>query len=138
MISVRDRLASIQGRAQSTTSPQRQAVTGSIETVDVLDDFATHVCSTIDTSNLSGLKVVADTANGMGGLILPPVFSKLPFELEILFPELDGNFPNHPADPLQQENQEPGQQTGGKILKHQDLQLHQKDFQMIGSNMKVL
>jgi len=88
------------------TSPQKQVATGSIETVDVLDDFATHVCSTIDISNLSGLKVVADTANGMGGLILPPVFRKLPFELEILFPELDGNFPNHPADPLQQENQE--------------------------------
>ena len=30
----------------------------------------------------------------------------MPFELEILFPELDGSFPNHPADPLQQENQE--------------------------------
>ena len=42
----------------------------------------------------------------MGGLILPPIFKKLPFELEILFPELDGNFPNHPADPLRQENQE--------------------------------
>ena len=87
-------------------SPRRQAVTGSSETIDVLDSFATHVCSTIDTSNLKALKVVADTANGMGGLILPPVFNKLPFELEILFPELDGNFPNHPADPLQQENQE--------------------------------
>jgi len=88
------------------TSPQRQAVIGSRETIGVLDDFASHVCSTIDASNLNGLKVVADTANGMGGLILPPVFNKLPFELEILFPELDGNFPNHPADPLQQENQE--------------------------------
>ena len=89
-----------------STSPQRQSVIGGRETIDVLDDFATHVCSTIDISNLNDLKVVADTANGMGGLILPPVFKKLPFELEILFPELDGSFPNHPADPLQQENQE--------------------------------
>ena len=69
-------------------------------------EFADHVCSVIDVSNLRALKVVADTANGMGGLILPPIFKKLPFELEILFPELDGNFPNHPADPLRQENQE--------------------------------
>ena len=89
-----------------STSPQRQSVIGGRETIDVLDDFATHVCSTIDISNLNDLKVVADTANGMGGLILPAVFNKLPFELEILFSELDGNFPNHPADPLQQENQE--------------------------------
>ena len=86
--------------------PERQSVIGSIEKIDVLSEFADHVCSVIDTSNLRDLKVVADTANGMGGLILPPVFKKLPFELEILFPELDGNFPNHPADPLRQENQE--------------------------------
>ena len=89
----------------ASTSPQRQAVIGSIEKVDVLGDFVDHVCSIVDISNLGDLKVVADTANGMGGLILPPVFSKLPFGLEILFPELDGNFPNHPADPLREENQ---------------------------------
>ncbi len=50
------------------------------------------------------LKVVADTANGMGGLVAPRVFEGLPFDVEILFGELDGNFPNHPADPIQQEN----------------------------------
>ena len=32
------------------------------------------------------------------------MFEGLPFEVEILFPELDGNFPNHPADPIQPEN----------------------------------
>ena len=51
------------------------------------------------------LKVVADTANGMGGLVVPAVFAKLPFDLEVLFGELDGTFPNHPADPIQVENQ---------------------------------
>jgi phosphomannomutase len=35
---------------------------------------------------------------------VPIVFDRLPFEIEILYPELDGNFPNHPADPIQQEN----------------------------------
>ena len=49
-------------------------------------------------------RVVADTANGMGGLVVPIVFDKLPFSVEILFPELDGTFPNHPADPIQPEN----------------------------------
>jgi phosphomannomutase len=49
--------------------------------------------------------VVADTANGMGGLVVPAVMSRLPVHLVHLFPELDGTFPNHPADPIQPENQ---------------------------------
>jgi len=51
------------------------------------------------------LTVVADTANGMGGLVVPPVFERLPMTLVHLFPELDGTFPNHPADPIDPENQ---------------------------------
>jgi phosphomannomutase len=62
------------------------------------------VRSFVDWSALRPLKVVADTANGMGGLVAPKVFAGLPFELDILFGELDGNFPNHPADPIQLEN----------------------------------
>jgi phosphomannomutase len=48
--------------------------------------------------------VVADTANGMGGLVVPKVFEGLPFQLTVLYGELDGTFPNHPADPIQTEN----------------------------------
>jgi len=52
------------------------------------------------------MKVVADTANGMGGLVVPAVFERLEgVELEVMYPELDGTFPNHPADPLQPANQ---------------------------------
>jgi len=40
----------------------------------------------------------------MGGLVVPAVFDGLPFDLTVLFPELDGTFPNHPADPIQVEN----------------------------------
>ena len=58
----------------------------------------------VDLAALKPLKVVADTANGMGGLVVPAVFAGLPFELEILYGELDGTFPNHPADPIQPEN----------------------------------
>jgi phosphomannomutase len=72
---------------------------------DLLQAYADHVRSFVDTSALRPLKVVADTANGMGGLVVPAVFAGLPFDLEILFPELDGTFPNHPADPLNPENQ---------------------------------
>jgi phosphomannomutase len=77
---------------------------GTVTKVDVLSDYADKVRSFVDLSVLRPLKVVADTANGMGGLVVPAVFSSLPFELEVLFPELDGTFPNHPADPIQPEN----------------------------------
>ena len=75
-----------------------------IEERSVLDAYADHVRSFVDADSLRPLRVVADTANGMGGLVAPKVFEGLPFEVEILFPELDGNFPNHPADPIQPEN----------------------------------
>ncbi len=75
-----------------------------IEWRDPLGAFAKHVTSFVNIDILKPLKVVADTANGMGGLIAPLIFKELPFSLEILFEELDGNFPNHPADPIQPEN----------------------------------
>ena len=77
---------------------------GPIEERSVLDAYADHVRSFVDLDSLRPLRVVADTANGMGGLVAPKVFEGLPFEVEILFPELDGNFPNHPADPIQPDN----------------------------------
>ena len=77
-----------------------------IEERSVLDAYARHVRSFVDVDDLRPLRVVADTANGMGGLVVPAVFEPLPFDVEILFPELDGNFPNHPADPIQPENLE--------------------------------
>jgi phosphomannomutase len=60
----------------------------------------------IASDKLRKLRVVADTANGMGGLVVPAVFERLAdFELEVMYGELDGTFPNHPADPLQTANQ---------------------------------
>ncbi|HEV2369863.1 MAG TPA: phosphomannomutase/phosphoglucomutase [Acidimicrobiales bacterium] len=76
------------------------------EHLDLLDEYATHVRSFVDGAKLRPLRVVADTANGMGGLVVPRVFGPLPFRLEILFAELDGSFPNHPPDPIQPENLE--------------------------------
>ena len=78
---------------------------GAASELDLMDDFVAHVHSFVDTSILRRLKVVADTANGMGGLVVPRVFEKLPVDLDVLFPELDGTFPNHPADPIQPANQ---------------------------------
>jgi phosphomannomutase len=77
---------------------------GALEHRSVLGAYAEHVRSFVDLDVLRPPTVVADTANGMGGLVVPEVFAGLPFELELLYPELDGNFPNHPADPIQPEN----------------------------------
>jgi phosphomannomutase len=82
----------------------RGEVAGKVERVDMLEEFGAHVRSFVDTSRLRPLKVIADTANGMGGLVVPKVFEGLPCSLTVMYGELDGTFPNHPADPIQVEN----------------------------------
>ncbi len=71
---------------------------------DLTAQWVAHVHSFIDRSSLRPLRVVADAANAMGGLVAPAVFADLPFELEILYGDLDGSFPHHPADPLNPAN----------------------------------
>ena len=95
-------LAVIKENARTLLDPRGE--TGTLTTKSMLEDFAQHVLSFIDVSSLTPLKIVADTANGMGGLVVPAVFAHLPFELEIMYEELDGTFPNHPADPLNEAN----------------------------------
>jgi phosphomannomutase len=95
-------LVTIRELSRSDPAPAQRA--GSVESLDLLDAFADHVRSFVDVGALAPLKVVADTANGMGGLVVPAVFAGLPIELDHLYPELDGTFPNHPADPLDPAN----------------------------------
>jgi phosphomannomutase len=77
---------------------------GQISRRDLLDGFVDHVLSLVDVTAFAPLKVVVDAANGMGGLTVPAVFGRLPIEVIPLYFELDGTFPNHPADPIQPEN----------------------------------
>jgi phosphomannomutase len=79
-------------------------VTGKLTEQDVLARFVKHCIKVVDVSRMRPLKVAVDTANGMGGLVVPAVFERLPVELIPLYFELDGTFPNHPADPIQPEN----------------------------------
>ena len=72
--------------------------------IDLMAEWVAHVHSFVDLSSLRHLSVVADTANGMGGYIVPKVFADLPFDVEIMYETLDGTFPNHPADPINPEN----------------------------------
>ncbi|MBO0692432.1 MAG: phosphomannomutase/phosphoglucomutase, partial [Acidimicrobiaceae bacterium] len=96
-------LAEIRAEVEGAAPPPAP-VAGKMTSAGVLEDYAAKVRSFVDTSVLRPFKVVADTANGMGGLVVPAVFSELPIELEVLFGELDGTFPNHPADPIQPAN----------------------------------
>jgi phosphomannomutase len=82
-------------------APARQ---GTITQRDVLDGYVEHALSFIDAKTLRPLKVVADAGNGMAGMILPRVFAQLPCELVPLYFDLDGSFPNHPANPIEPAN----------------------------------
>lgn len=70
---------------------------------DVLQGYAEYLRDLVPL-NIRPLKVAVDAGNGMGGLTVPAVFNGLPLELEPLFFELDGNFPNHEANPLDPAN----------------------------------
>jgi phosphomannomutase len=93
-------------RVLAGDAPAPAARAGEYSTRNVLPAFVDHVLSFVDAASIAPLRVVADTANGMGGLVVPAVFERLPqIELELMYGELDGTFPNHPADPLQPANQ---------------------------------
>jgi phosphomannomutase len=83
---------------------------GTYREVDVLADYASYLRSLVDLSGIRPLKVVVDTGNGMGGMTVPAVLSTaaglpaLPLEIVPLYFELDGNFPNHEANPLEPAN----------------------------------
>jgi phosphomannomutase len=72
----------------------------------MVGEYVDHVLGFVEPERMAPLTVVGDTANGMGGLVLPAIFERLPMKLVGLYLELDGTFPNHPADPIQPENQE--------------------------------
>ena len=102
-------LAEIRSMADRVLADGRSApavLRGARSERDLLDQFIDHVLTFVDPTTFRSLRVVADVANGMGGLVVPAAFERLDaLELEVMFPELDGTFPNHPADPLQPANQ---------------------------------
>ena len=82
-----------------------QASEGSRTTVDgLLPRFVDHAMGFVDETAISGLKVVFDAANGMGGLYLPPVIERLDIDAMGCFLDPDGNFPHHEPNPLLPEN----------------------------------
>jgi phosphomannomutase len=91
--------------------PPRKGKRGDLQQRDVLDAYAEHVLSLIDTSTIKPLKIAIDAGNGMAGSLIPRTFQHLPCEIVPLYFELDGSFPNHEANPIEPENIRELQQT---------------------------
>ena len=76
---------------------------GEIDEQDLLADYATHLLSLAPVAGRR-LKVVVDAGNGMAGLTAPAVLGQVDVEVDELFYELDGTFPNHEANPIEPAN----------------------------------
>ena len=109
-ISLETGLAEIRDIVSRGSFPQATSK-GRVIVRDVTDDFVQHALSFIDVSKIKPLKIAIDAGNGMAGMIMPRVFTHLPCELIPLYFELDGNFPNHPASPIEPENMADLQKT---------------------------
>jgi phosphomannomutase len=77
---------------------------GSFEEVDVWDEYRQHALSFIDPAAVKPLKVVVDGGNGMAGPMVGPILRKLGLDLEEMYFQPDGEFPDHEPNPLLPEN----------------------------------
>jgi phosphomannomutase len=98
-------LEDVRRRAEAGFGPVTRR--GEVRAEDVWPSYVDKVLSFVDVERLSSLKVVIDAANGMAGVMLPPVLERLP-QIEVVrcYFEPDGSFPNHEPNPLLPENRE--------------------------------
>lgn len=71
---------------------------------EMLHEYVNHLLSLVDVSSIRKLKIVVDAGNGMAGHTAPAVFSRMNVDVTEMYYELDGNFPNHEANPIDEEN----------------------------------
>ncbi len=77
---------------------------GSLEEVDIWDEYRDYALSFVDPSNVKPIKVVVDGGNGMAGPMVGPILERLGLDLEEMYFEPDGEFPDHEPNPLLEEN----------------------------------
>lgn len=75
-------------------------VRGAADERSMLASYARHLQSLVPLNEGRPLRVVVDAGNGMAGLTVPEVLSHDSLALDPMYFELDGSFPNHPANPL--------------------------------------
>ncbi|GAB3649141.1 phosphohexomutase domain-containing protein [Glycomyces tarimensis] len=95
--------------ASRTLAETRAETPGEVTTEDFLSGYAAYMRGLVDLSGIRPLKIVVDAGNGMGGHTVPAVLGDqilppLPLEIDPLYFELDGTFPNHEANPLEPAN----------------------------------
>jgi phosphomannomutase len=84
--------------------PPPSASRGQVTRRDVVHSYVEHVLGFVDPGIIRPFNVVLDAGSGMGGLIGPKLFDRLPCRTTRLCFEIDGRFPNHEANPLIEEN----------------------------------
>jgi len=94
------RARALAGARHETGSP------GTVTKEDIWPRFVERVLSFIDVKAVKPLRVVIDAANGMAGVMLPPVLEHLPIDAVRCYFEPDGSFPNHEPNPLLPKNRE--------------------------------
>jgi phosphomannomutase len=99
-------LLEIRDRALSFEDMSGGQSPGQVRERDVYPAFVERVLSFVDTSAVKPLRVVVDAANGMAGMMLPPLLDRLPVDAVRCYFEPDGSFPNHEPNPLLPENRE--------------------------------
>ncbi len=84
--------------------PPAAPTSGAISQQDILAPYVQHVLSFIDPAAVKPFNVVLDAGSGIGGLVAPPLFDRLPCRTTRLCFKVDGTFPTHEANPLIEEN----------------------------------
>ncbi len=102
-------LATIREMLESENLPTYEGPAGTSTSQDMLIEYATFLRELVPLDGIRTLKVVIDTGNGMGGYTVPAVLGNrqlpaLPLEIDEMYFELDGSFPNHEANPIEPEN----------------------------------
>ena len=86
--------------------PMSNRPVGNVRKQELLSDYVDYLLTRFpkNTFKKRKLKVVIDAGNGMAGFTAPAVMEQLNVELIPMYFELDGNFPNHEANPIEPEN----------------------------------
>jgi phosphomannomutase len=94
-------IATLEAMVGATVGPPGSAE-GGLDDRDMTEDYVNHLLSFVVPGRR--LRIVVDCGNGMGGLLCPRLLPRLDLDVDAMYWELDGRFPNHEANPLDEAN----------------------------------
>ncbi|MFA6423833.1 MAG: phosphomannomutase/phosphoglucomutase [Candidatus Magasanikbacteria bacterium] len=98
-----DKIRDVAEKMDNTVIPAKAGIQAGITKKDVVSDYLNKILSIVKVEGIKPLKIVIDAGNGMADVTFPSLLKKLPVQVEYLFLEPDGTFPNHEANPLKTE-----------------------------------